>query len=498
MLPMDLAALAVSCCHTWGLFYESLNNSSPRDYLSGTLFLKAFVDPSTPFAPSRHLSVRWANVDADTVPVELAMHYHLRHLGALVAATEWEEDEETPIDVDDAPLGIICRREWIRLNRTRSFSHEFGRRKWVDVQMFGCLSSISLTIRNSPDGSFNVVVLADNGNELVAMDPHLASGALDTSGDGLFPGGFTQAAKGLEAAGRCTGLTQFLLTMLVVFRRWEESWTRTLHAFDKAASFQWDNTSDESALDALMFDESFQLSKTYFRALQTLRLGSNMVDDALQDWTSLRHEWETVVHPSGMFSGEDLDAATKNWDMASELIEARIHRVQARISRKIEDVKSLRDGLFNATSLREASKTMTLNRAIYVFTVVTVLYTPLAFVAGFWALPVFYKDNNNNSSSSSNGSSSSSNTGSTSSGTIATNTSKDEGERPPLPSGFIATFVLVPLLTYCICLAVVWIFGLNDNERKAAVAWVKRQWERTRRRGPYLMGRVFLWWWWRR
>jgi len=44
---------------------------------------------------------------------------------------------------------------------------------------------------NARDGCFNVVILADDGEELVAIDPYLAHGALDTSGDGLFPGGFT-------------------------------------------------------------------------------------------------------------------------------------------------------------------------------------------------------------------------------------------------------------------------------------------------------------------
>jgi len=240
VLPMDLAALGASCCHSWGLFYQSLDDSSPRDYLSGILFLKAFLDSSTPFAPSRHLSIRWANVDhgPQAVPVELVMHYHLRHLGALVAAIEREEDEDAPCRAQDAPPGIICKREWIRLSRTFRFSDNFTRGKWVDVQMFGCVSSVSLTIMNGPVGSFNVVVLADDGKELVAMDPHLARGAFGTSGDGLFPNRSTATTKGLKPAGRCTGLTQFLLTMLSVFRRWEESWTSTLHAFDKAASFQ--------------------------------------------------------------------------------------------------------------------------------------------------------------------------------------------------------------------------------------------------------------------
>ena len=44
---------------------------------------------------------------------------------------------------------------------------------------------------NALDGCVNVVILADDGEELVAIDPYLAYGALDTSGDGLFPGGFT-------------------------------------------------------------------------------------------------------------------------------------------------------------------------------------------------------------------------------------------------------------------------------------------------------------------
>jgi len=64
-------------------------------------------------------------------------------------------------------------------------------RRDVSASIFGCLSSISLTIMNARDGCFNVVILADDGEELVAIDPYLAHGALDTSGDGLFPGGFT-------------------------------------------------------------------------------------------------------------------------------------------------------------------------------------------------------------------------------------------------------------------------------------------------------------------
>lgn len=40
-----------------------------------------------------------------------------------------------------------------------------------------------------------------------------------------------------------------------------------------------------------------------------------------------------------------------------------------------------RPQLFNATNLKEAAKAMVLNRAIYVFTAVTIAYTPAGFMA---------------------------------------------------------------------------------------------------------------------
>ncbi len=94
-----------------------------------------------------------------------------------------------------------------------------------------------------------------------------------------------------------------------------------------------------------MFDESFNLSRTYFSVLQTLRLASNMIDDAMQDWAYLRQEWDAVAVSSQMFSQDDLDAAAHNWNTTTALLEVRVQRVQARITRKSEDVKSLRDGV---------------------------------------------------------------------------------------------------------------------------------------------------------
>jgi hypothetical protein len=94
-----------------------------------------------------------------------------------------------------------------------------------------------------------------------------------------------------------------------------------------------------------MFDESFDLSRTYFATIQTLRLASNMIDKVIQDWAHLRQRWDAVIAPSGMFGAEDLAAASDNWDPVAKVLETRAQRVQANINRRSEDVKSLRDGV---------------------------------------------------------------------------------------------------------------------------------------------------------
>ncbi|KAJ5213480.1 hypothetical protein N7449_000649 [Penicillium cf. viridicatum] len=70
-----------------------------------------------------------------------------------------------------------------------------------------------------------------------------------------------------------------------------------------------------------------------------------------------------------------------------------------RIERKVEEVKGLRDGLFNATSVKEASKGTRLaensrrqNRYILVFTVATVFYLPMGFVTSFFGMHLFDPD----------------------------------------------------------------------------------------------------------
>ncbi|KAK3693000.1 hypothetical protein B0T22DRAFT_370630 [Podospora appendiculata] len=136
-----------------------------------------------------------------------------------------------------------------------------------------------------------------------------------------------------------------------------------------------------------MFDESFQRSQVYFTVLETLRISGDWVDEVAKTYKQLRRQWNDNVEPSKVFDAADWRALEAGWDAVDRLITDRAALLQDRIDRKTEEVKSLRDGLFNATSLREASKGIELNRAVYVFTVITVIFTPISFMAVGSPLP---------------------------------------------------------------------------------------------------------------
>lgn len=101
------------------------------------------------------------------------------------------------------------------------------------------VSSISLSILNTDEAPYTITILADKGKQLVELDPRLSRGADDSAGDGLFPDHDTVHANGLFTTdGRCAGLTQFLLMVLALFRRWEDDWAQTLRAMDRIANFR--------------------------------------------------------------------------------------------------------------------------------------------------------------------------------------------------------------------------------------------------------------------
>lgn len=162
---------------------------------------------------------------------------------------------------------------------------------------------------------------------------------------------------------------------------------------------------NDKQLERYMFDNSssMELSKQYFTVLRLLGIARQRIDENLVEWKKFC---------GTMQGGEE---ALKCWETqqekVSQSLKTQTEQLRDRIDRMTTETESLRDGvrhtlasptrsppsqlptfkyasankrrsqLFNATNLKEAAKGMVLNRAIYVFTAITIAYTPAGFMA---------------------------------------------------------------------------------------------------------------------
>lgn len=245
------------------------------------------------------------------------------------------------------------------------------------------------------------------------------------------------------------GLAHFHGAMRRLLETWHQGWNDTLTVIDQIVGFKMDHNKDDHGLDSFMFDDTglMNLSKVYFTVLQLLRIARQWIDENSAEWEKFCNAGLRPYPQNLRLSLREIgcnDGVLNSWDdrrdELTDLVKSYTKQLRDRIDRKSEEVKSLRDGLFSATSLREASKGMALNRAIYVFTAVTVIYTPLGFITALWALP------------------------------ILNTTASGEDTRPNLPA-FVATFVIIPTLTYVICGCLAWYYTSTKFELLVHRIW---------------------------
>ncbi|KAI1801305.1 hypothetical protein F4811DRAFT_564118 [Daldinia bambusicola] len=209
--------------------------------------------------------------------------------------------------------------------------------------------------------------------------------------------------KGILPCGRAVGIYHFQVVLCAMLDDWYREWIDVLSIINEAVGVRFEDTQNDKRWDEFMFDTSFRLSRLYFTHGMYLERDFRLTDD-------------------------EIGIIDKNWVTISSKMNSLAGTLKIRIERNANEVKSLRDGPFNATSLREADKAMAINRAIYVFTVVTIIYTPLGFMA------VILNGSSNNESAVS-------------------------------WKAFISTFVLILTLTYIICPIAAWYFSLDSSRR---------------------------------
>ncbi|EAW25667.1 uncharacterized protein NFIA_044860 [Aspergillus fischeri NRRL 181] len=164
----------------------------------------------------------------------------------------------------------------------------------------------------------------------------------------------------------------------MIQKEWQRKWSSLLDEIDNCVRLQVTDLRNRQMREDLMFDSSFARSDFYFTILQHLRIFAQTIRDTGSDLQALADLG--LFHLRIPLDNIESPAAAA-WEQIMTRFEETSDRLLQRIYNQTEDIRSLRDGLFNATSLREASKSTNMNRYIMVFTIMTILYLPLSFVA---------------------------------------------------------------------------------------------------------------------
>ncbi|PMD42964.1 hypothetical protein L207DRAFT_288847 [Hyaloscypha variabilis F] len=150
-------------------------------------------------------------------------------------------------------------------------------------------------------------------------------------------------------------------------------------------------------------DDSFSRSKNYFQMQQVCRMFGTSIEETMRDieefkakvlsWVKHDYSWR-YDRPEG-FEHEFKGLSTE-WDKYTTGQITKLKVVLELVQKKREEVESLRDGLFSASSVREAARSTQMartsilqNRYIFVFTVTTVIYLPLSFVTSIFGMHLF-------------------------------------------------------------------------------------------------------------
>jgi len=98
---------------------------------------------------------------------------------------------------------------------------------------------------------------------------------------------------------------------------------------------------DDKKWERLMFDNSFRLSKLYFTVLQVLRIASSWIEESVSDLRLVQEKWSNAVQ----YETTDARNVTRELEEMVTSMEAKKQRLLSRVNKKVEEVKSLRDGV---------------------------------------------------------------------------------------------------------------------------------------------------------
>ncbi|KAK4209715.1 hypothetical protein QBC37DRAFT_391041 [Rhypophila decipiens] len=198
-----------------------------------------------------------------------------------------------------------------------------------------------------------------------------------------------------------TGMTAFQWLIIESLIEWSSKWEAFLDILDEHNESQTGDILSAQDRRVAMFDnENFDKSESYFATSQLLRVASGWIKYATSDLEALikayhgSYEKKCVRFLNEWQIQDDaerrqLKIVDKNWKCVRANLAVRSKFLLERIQRKELEIESLRNGLFNATSVAEAQKSSQVSHYILVFTVITIVYLPLGFISSLFALNMF-------------------------------------------------------------------------------------------------------------
>ncbi|KAI9168065.1 hypothetical protein HJFPF1_04209 [Paramyrothecium foliicola] len=286
-----------------------------------------------------------------------------------------------------SPPGLKCSREYI------SFEGFYGQGtiKLAERRYSTTLSMLPIL---RPLGHYILLSLIDTDQRTKDHDRNVWRGS---------PGFYDPVTNrtspwkryGLFPAGIHTGMAVFQLQICAFIESWEADWNDTIDHMDAMVSVKLHTLRDVRRLKTIILDSKADKSVLYFQVLQILRLFSDSIRTALRNVEALSQNvrkpaskdyWFEETYPHTKDTHRILE---HNWGIVKRRQKEASDKLLTRLERTINEVKSLRDGLFSAQSVVEAQKTRILSKYLLVFTIVTIFFLPPTFVATLFGVDIF-------------------------------------------------------------------------------------------------------------
>ncbi|KAL8906265.1 MAG: hypothetical protein Q9207_002139 [Kuettlingeria erythrocarpa] len=160
------------------------------------------------------------------------------------------------------------------------------------------------------------------------------------------------------------------------------NWAGVMDALDEQTTLPSSIIFNGQARQNILFEDgNFSNSKRYFWALQSLRLFAEHMEVTLRSIDGI------VLMTQDLGHGRDFDACKK----VTDLYQKKFEHLRDRVERKRQEIQSLSDGLFSASSVAEGRLATEQNGNIRLLTLVTIAYLPLTFAASVYGMDALPK-----------------------------------------------------------------------------------------------------------